>query len=366
MTSYLPHPAALVSGNRVELLRDGTQAYPRMMEAIGGATHSVLVEMYTFASDASGWLFARALADRARSGIQVRVLYDGVGCRDTSTELWSHLRLAGASVTAFRPPGWFSLRRRDHRKMIVVDGKTAFVGGLNLADEYAAGWRDTQAEIEGPAVADLCRLFQETWEREEDDPLWRPDPPTRSAPVGTAPVALFSANLWSSRRSIAAAYLQAFRKAARRIWIANAYFIPGVTLRRALKEAARRGVDVRVLVPGETDAWPVHHASRHAFAGLLKAGVRIFVWQGPMMHCKTAVVDGFWSTVGSYNLDHLSLVRNQELAVVIEEAGVGAAMERMYEEDLAQAQEVSREDWGRRPFSAKLLENFWHFFRSGM
>jgi cardiolipin synthase len=366
VTAYVADPSALLPNNRVQLLRDGAEAYPRMLAAIGAAQHSVLVEMYTFASDETGWSFAKALAARARAGVQVRVLYDAAGSKETSTELWSHIRTAGGAVTPYRPLIWFSVRKRDHRKLVIVDGRVAFAGGLNIADEYALSWRDTHLEVEGPAVGDLVELFRQTWEAEEDDPLWRPNPPPAPGPAGLVPVGVFSGNRWRDRRSIAAAYLHAIRAARSRLWISNAYFMPSAKFLRALRKADRRGVDVRLLVPRRTDAWPVYFASRYLFSGLLWRGVRIFEWKGPMLHAKTAVVDGVWCTIGSYNLDHLSFARNLELSLVAIDPVLGAAMESMHVEDLKNADEVTRAEWKKRPWSQRGLEWFWHLFQSAL
>ena len=361
MSSYLLDPAALIAGNRATLLRNGTEAFPRMLDSIAGATHSILVEMYTWAGDATGWRFARAIADRAKAGIQVRILYDAIGSQETPTDLWSHLRLAGAAVTPFRPAGWFGLRKRDHRKLIIVDGKRAYVGGLNIADEYASEWRDNAVEL-----AELLKLFQQTWEAEEDDPLWRPTPPAPAPTAGSDLAGVFSGNRWADRRSIAAAYVHAIKSAKSRIWISNAYFMPGLRFLRVLRKARRRGVDVRILVPSRTDAWPVYHASRSLFAGLLAAGIRIFEWQGPMMHAKVAVIDGTLCIVGSYNLDHLSLSRNLELTVLLDDAELGRSMSAMFEADLAGSKEIGWEAWRRRGFKARLLEWFWRLFQSAL
>ncbi len=362
--ALLPEP--LVAGNRVTLLHNGAEAYPCILDAIAGASHSILIEMYTWANDATGRRFADAVAERARAGVQVRILYDAVGSKETPTSLWSQLRLAGAAVTPYRPLGWFGTRKRDHRKLYVIDGRRAFVGGLNIADEYAADWRDTGLELEGPIAAGLIKLFAETWTAEEDDALWRPNPPPPAAPAGPVPAGILSGNNWRDYRSIAAAYLHAVKQARSRLWIANAYFMPSLPFLRALRKARRRGVDVRILVPSRTDAWPVYHATRSLFANLLATGIRVFEWRGPMMHAKTAVIDGELCLVGSYNLDHLSFARNLELSVAVNDSVLGSAMEAMYEKDLENSDEVNREKWKQRPWSQKTLEWFWRLFRSAL
>jgi cardiolipin synthase len=366
VSGYVLDPSSLAAGNRATLLRNGSEAFPRMLDSIAAATHSIIVEMYTWAGDTTGWKFARAIADRAKAGIQVRILYDALGSQETPTDLWSHLRLAGAAVTPFRPAGWFGLRKRDHRKLVILDGRRAYVGGLNIADEYATEWRDTALELDGPIAAELLKLFQQTWEAEEDDPLWRPHPPPPASPAGSDLAGVFSGNRWLDRRSIAAAYVHAIKAAKKRIWISNAYFMPGLRFLRVLRKASRRGVDVRIFVPSRTDAWPVYHASRSLFAGILAAGIRIFEWQGPMMHAKTAVIDDTLCIVGSYNLDHLSLSRNLELTVLLDDPELGASMSAMFEADVAGSREILPDKWRRRGMKARLLEWFWRLFQSAL
>lgn len=364
-------PSLLSDGNRVRLLNDGAEAFPRMLEAIAGARHSVLVEMYTFASDATGQKFAAALIDRAKAGITVRVLYDSAGSRTTSTSIFQSIRAAGAVVTPFRPLGWFSWRRRDHRKIVIVDGATAYLGGMNLTDEYAPaseggqGWHDVQIEIEGPEVRDLVTLFAQIWTQEEDDPLfpkgWPDTPSTRR---GGVLVAAIGSDHRKDRRLIGNAYLHALRNARRRVWIANAYFVPSLKFHRALRQAAARGVDVRILAPVKTDVQPVYYASRALFDGLLRRGIRIFEYQGPVLHAKTTVIDGIWGAVGSYNLDHLSILQNLEVTAIVLDEDFGACMEALFEKDCLNATEVKLAEWRRRSPRRMLLEWFWFQFRS--
>jgi cardiolipin synthase len=365
------YPALLSDGNRVRLLVDGAEAFPRMLEAISRARHSVLVEMYTFASDKTGQKFADALIERAKAGLTVRVLYDGLGSIEASTSMFQAIRAAGAIVTPYRPINWFSYRRRDHRKIVIVDGSVAFLGGMNFTDEYASeadgglGWHDVQIEIDGPEVRDLVTLFAQTWVQEEDDPLfpqgWPPSPVTH--PEG-ALVAAIGSDHRRNRKAIGKAYLHAIQKARSRIWISNAYFVPSLRIHRALRYAARRGVDVRVLAPVKTDVMPVYHASRALFDGLLRRGVRIFEFQGPVLHAKTTVIDGLWGAVGSYNLDNLSLMRNLEVAGIVMDKGFAGQMESLFEKDCLNSKEVTLAEWERRGLKRRLLEQFWFLFRS--
>jgi cardiolipin synthase A/B len=365
------NPSLLSEGNRVRLLNDGAEAFPRMLEAIAGARHSVLVEMYTFASDTTGKKFAAALIERAKAGVTVRMLYDGIGSRETSTSIFQSIRAAGAVVTPFRPFGWFSLRRRDHRKIVIVDGATAFLGGMNLTDEYAPaseggqGWHDVQVEIEGPEVRDLVTLFEQVWIQEEDDPIFpKGRPEAASSRPGGVLVAAIGSDQRPDRKAIGASYLHALRNAAHRVWITNAYFVPSLKFHRAIRRAAARGVDVRILAPVKTDVMPVYYASRALFDGLLRHGIRIFEYQGPVLHAKTCVIDGVWSSIGSYNLDHLSILRNLEVTAIILDRAFGGCMEALFEKDCKDSIEVNLSEWRRRSPRRMLLEWFWFQFRS--
>lgn len=365
------YPPLLTEGNRIRLLVDGAEAFPRMLEAIAGARHSVLVEMYTFAGDATGKKFAAALVERAKAGVAVRILYDGLGSIETPTSVFQSMRAAGAIVTPYRPLNWFSSRRRDHRKIVIVDGTVAFLGGMNLTDEYAPeseggkGWHDIQIEIEGPEVRDLVTLFAQTWVQEEDDPLfpagWPHTPPPH--PDGVL-VAAIGSDHRRNRKAIGNAYYHAFHKARRRIWITNAYFVPSLRFHRALRRAAARGVDVRILAPVKTDVKPVYHASRALFDGLLRAGIRIFEYQGPVLHAKTTIIDGVWGAVGSFNLDNLSIVRNLEVTAIVLDEPFGARMEALFEEDCRNSTEVNLAEWRKRGWGRRFLEEFWFVFRT--
>ncbi|HZN61614.1 MAG TPA: phospholipase D-like domain-containing protein [Planctomycetota bacterium] len=364
-------PSLLSDGNRVRLLNDGAEAFPRMLEAIAGARQSILVEMYTFASDTTGKKFAEALVERAKAGVTVRVLYDGLGSRETATSIFQSMRAAGAGVTPFRPLGWFSWRRRDHRKIVIVDGTTAFLGGMNFTDEYAPvsdggqGWHDVQIEIEGPEVADLVTLFAQTWAQEEDDPLFPTGYPQKAKPrPGGVLVAAIGSDHRPHRKAIGNAYLHALRNAEKRVWIANAYFVPSLKFHRAIRQAAARGVDVRILAPVKTDVQPVYYASRALFDGLLRRGIRIFEYQGPILHAKTIVIDGVWSSIGSYNLDHLSILRNLEVTAIVLDEKFGACVEALFEKDCTNSIEVKLAEWRKRSPRRMLLEQFWFQFRS--
>lgn len=371
---YCPRPERLRPGTRVRLLRDGGEAYPRMLEAIARAERSIFLEMYIFADDAVGQRFARALAQRARDGLDVRVVYDSAGSRDSAREFFGWMRSQGVRVAEFHPLHrlfhGFRFRRRNHRKLLVVDGRVAFVGGLNIGREYAAprdgglGWRDTQVELKGPIVADLALMTRYVWRaaRPGRDPF-----PLEPAPLPPQergiPALVVSSLRFRDRWEIGAHYLHAIRQSRRRVWMANSYFLPSVRFRNALRKAARRGVDVRILVPSQTDFPPVLYASQHLYARYLKWGLRLFEWPGAMMHAKAAVVDGVWGTVGSYNIDHLSLLQNFELTAIFADRGFGAEMEAMFEADFAGCRELTAAAWKARGWPRRLAEEACALFR---
>lgn len=364
-------PRVFRAGNQVELLRDGKEAYPRMLRDIAGAQCQILVEMYIFAGDRTGWRFAEALAARARAGVEVCVMYDALGSKDTDEQIFQFMRGAGVKVVEFRPiVPWrrrFRLHGRNHRKQVVVDGRIAYLGGLNIGDDYASvedggkGWRDTAIRIEGPAVAECTALFHRSWQKEEGPKLMFPRPP-QNLPGGY-PVAVIGSQSWLSRRSIARNYLRALRRAGRRIWIANPYFAPSFRFRLALKRACRHGVDVRLIIPSRCDSPMILYATHHLVGPMLRWGVKIYEWQGPMMHAKTAVIDDHWATVGSYNLDYLSLRHNLEVTALVVDRVFAAKMAAMYEEDLKSCRPIDPDRWRRRPFGRRMLETFWFWLR---
>jgi cardiolipin synthase len=377
-------PEVLRPGHRLTLHRDGAEAYPRMLEAIRGAKRSVLLETYTFADDATGRCFADALAERAKAGLDVRLHYDAVGSHTTDPAFFGDLRARDVKVLQFQPLlRWLAglaFGRRNHRKLLVVDGRVAFVGGLNISREYASmaegglGWRDTLVEIEGPCVLELQGTFLELWTRvrKNDPPLpSRPQPPALkvsearpSGPAsGDARMLALSSQRLRDRWEISRHYRHAIERARERVWITSAYFLPSLRFSRKLRAARRRGVDVRLLVPGRTDFAPVLYGMQRLFTSHLLAGIRIFEWQGPMMHAKTMVVDGRWSAVGSYNIDRLSGVHNYELIAIVSDEDFARRVEAMFQGDCAQSREITPEAWRIRGWGRRILERVAYPFR---
>ena len=360
--------------NHVTALRAGGEAFPAMLEAITRAQRSIELETYILRADRIGQRFQAALCERARAGVAVRVLYDAVGSFTLSAKFVSELAEAGVRVAEFRPIApWrarWGLNRRDHKKMLILDGGLAFVGGLNIGDEYCAledgggGWHDAVARVEGPAVRELAALFAETWRDAGGDEIPALPEAARAAPAsGDVAVHVLANSGLVSRPRMRRAYLRAIRRAEKTICIMNAYFIPDRTLRRAFAHAAQRGVSVRVIVPSRSDLHPVYYASRHLYPRLLRSGVRIFEWQGAMMHAKLAVIDGVWSTIGSYNLDRRSFVHNLEVALLMIDRELGQALERHFASDLESCTEISLADFERRPLWQSLLERVWYALR---
>jgi cardiolipin synthase len=339
--------APLVAGNRVRLLRDAGENYPAWRAAIAGAERTVHFESYIIHDDPIGRDFAELLAARARAGVAVRLLYDWFG--HARRRFWRALRRAGVEVRCFNPPrldspfGWLS---RDHRKIIAVDGRLAFVTGLCVGQRWIGDpardiepWRDTGIELEGPAVADVEQAFAQTWAL-TGPPLPADDVPARDdlAARGAVPVRVIAgtpttAALYRLDQLVAAS-------ARKTLWLSDAYFVGVTPYVEALRAAAADGVDVRLLVPGANDIWFIRGVSRASYRPLLEAGIRVFEWNGPMMHAKTAVADGRWARVGSTNLNLASWIGNWELDVVVEDDGFARAMDAMFLEDLRGATEI--------------------------
>ena len=353
-----------ITGNTAHLFDDGKEAYPAMLDGIRGARERILVEMYIFAEDRTGTMFRDALAERARAGVPVYVLYDAVGCLNTSHGFFASLADAGAHIQEYHPlapwkPHWNWLFR-DHRKLLIVD-RTAFLGGMNFSDENlpreqgGAGWRDTQVRLEGPCVRELEHLFWNTWagaHKPVPEPVRHLDLPA----VGETAVRVLSSAGLLNQQSIRRSYINAIDRAQKSILITNAYFLPGRSIYRRLVKAARRGVKVRVLLPYETDHPYVRWASRALFGVFLENGVELYEYQPAVLHAKTAVFDGEWSTVGTHNLDHRSLRYNLEVNVTVFGRHFGGQLTAAFERDLANSRRLDLKTWRDRPFFKRLAE----------
>jgi cardiolipin synthase len=368
-----------VAGNRVELLRDGEQAYPAMLSAIAAANEQILLEMYWFDSDRAGRRFADALAGAAARGVETVLLYDAVGSIGVDPGMFDELRRAGVKVAEFGPIApwrrrfrFGRLTRRDHRKVLVVDGEIGFTGGINVAnawlprEEGGDGWRDDMVRVEGPVVRGLVRGMLAAWYHAGGGPVARTRPSHYGAShseSGGQLARVIGEGYHKFRDQIRRAYVAQLYHAEKTAWITNAYFIPDPVVSRALTRACDRGVDVRVLVPAETDVEIVRHASRATWGRLLRHGVRIFEYEGSILHAKSAVIDGRWSTIGSFNLDYLSLRWLLEVNLCVLDDEFGSTMQRSFLRDLEQSREVDVRAHRFRPLGDRLLELVLYRFR---
>lgn len=371
-------------GNRVELLVDGGPYFRKLIETIAAAKEYVFLEVYILANDETGWRVARVLMERARAGLEVAVCYDGYGSIALSKEYVDALTGAGVKLLPFRPLSIFHRRwpwgKRNHRKTLVVDGRIAMVGGLNIANDYAAkedggrGWRDTAVWVEGPAVRQLEGLFRHLWRRYRGRPALAPRQRRRATSIseretrapqrpGQAKVRFLGNFGRRDRAFIRRAYLQAILTAERTIRICNAYFVPDRVFRRALIRAAKRGVSVEIIVAGATDVPVVLWASRWYYGRFLKHRIRLYEFHERILHAKTAVIDGQWVTVGSSNLDDLSAFRNLEVNAGILCPRLGAEADAQFALDRDRSLRVDRAAWKRRSRVRRFLEWFFGRFR---
>jgi len=358
-------------GCEVTVLRDGDATYPAMLAALAAAQHTICFETYILAADATGDRFKAVLSERARAGVAVRIIYDAVGSFGLPESWVDELRATGCEVIDFNPIApWrrrFRLSHRDHRKIIVVDDRIAFTGGLNIANDYASvadggvGWRDTHCQVTGGIVLDLARMFRRTWLR-CGGTSYRSPPAAGSelAPGGPAArpsafVRLLDNTRRRQRTTVRRAYLQVIKSARRSVLIQNAYFLPDRGVRRALAKAVARGVDVRILVPGNSDVRLIEWAGLYVFRRMARRGIQILRWRGVMMHAKTATVDALWSTIGSYNFDAQSRFNNLEVTIEILDPSTGQALVEGFERDVANADPFDEQSWLRLPWWRKAL-----------
>jgi cardiolipin synthase len=355
-----------VGTDAVRLLRDGAQAFPAMLEAIEDAKREVLLEMYWIGADAVGTRFRAALASAAGRGADVRVIHDAVGSFGVDEAWWRPLRDAGGRVAVFRSLAPWRARfdaalitRRDHRKVLAVDGQHGFTGGINLARDWlsapegGAGWRDDMIELRGSTAQELRTLFFRTWRKltgEAPAADVRPLSRRRKGPVWVL------ASQWRTLRSIHREYLLRIRHAQERIDLANPYFVPDWRVRRALFAAVERGVRVRVLVPGKSDVPVVQYAVEALFDTLLRHGVEVWTLGGSMLHSKTAIIDDSFATIGSYNLDERSWLMNLEVNLAVEDAAFARHVREWFDVDLGAARQVSLDAWRNRSMPRRALE----------
>jgi cardiolipin synthase len=364
----------LVTGNKVTLLENGTATYRAMLAAISAAKDNINIAMYIFSDGPIGKMFANALIERQRHGVQVNVMYDAVGSLGTSDSFFDRLRRNGIAVLEYRPLDPFTERfhwtfnHRNHRKMLIVDGQIAFTGGVNISEVYASGigskggsqgsmeyWRDTDIKVEGPVVAQFQHLFISEWSYQEGPLLVRRDYFPQLEKQGNQIVRVI-ASVPERFSLIYVTLISAIVNSETNVYITDAYFAPDHQMLHALEHAARRGVDVRLLLPGKSDAPFIVSAERSHYQALLKSGVKIYEWQGEMLHAKTATIDGVWSTVGTSNLDWWSIARDNELNAIILSHSFGDEMNLMFKNDIASSKQIDLAQWKQRGFRERVDE----------
>ncbi len=390
----------LTTGNAVTLLQDGPATYRAMFAAIEAAKDHINLETYIMEDDEVGQRFAQLLMAKQQQGVQVNIIRDSVGTLGTPAAFFQTMIDSGINVLEFNPvnpllarKAW-ALNQRDHRKLLIVDGTVAFLGGINISSVYSGGsfsqgsrsarkpvrpippsanglveapdvgpdtslaWRDTDLQLQGPVVAEFQKLFLETWQKQQGAALAARNffPPPQS--VGTQVVRAIGSSPSDPFSLIYATLLSAIGSAETSVYLTNAYFAPDPQLLATLQAAAARGVDVKLILPSQTDSWLVFHAGRGYYAQLLRAGVKIYERRGVILHSKTALIDGVWATVGSTNLDWRSFLHNDELNAVVLGTEFGNQVKAMFDKDLAASDQITLEKWQQRPFDLRIKEMF--------
>lgn len=365
---------AIVEGNTVRVLNNGDEIFPAMLDAIRAARTTVTFDTFIYWSGDIGAAFAEVLAGRARAGVKVHILLDWVGSRAADARLLEEMQEAGAEINRYHPPHWYHLGRlnnRTHRKVLVVDGGIGFTGGVGIAPQWTgnaqdpAHWRDMHFRVEGPVVAQMQAVFLDNWIKSTGFVLHGPEyfPPLREA--GSLPAQMFSSSPSGGSESMHLMYLLAVTAAQRQVDICSAYFVPDRLTIRALVDARRRGVGVRVIVPGRrTDQWIVRKASRALWKPLLVAGVEMHEYLPTMFHCKAMVVDDVLVSVGSTNFDNRSFRLNDEANLNVYDPGFAREMRAVFERDLAASRQVTLRQWRRRPLRERLLGDLARRLRS--
>ena len=358
--------APLSEGNRVEILKNGVQIFPSMLAAIRGAKKTINLEFYIYLDGEVNRQFAEALAERARAGVAVKVILDAIGSAEMSQSMIDFLRRNGIDLEWYHPFRWYMLSRfnhRTHRKLLIVDGEIGFSGGVGIADDWLGDadtkdhWRETVARVEGPVVTQMQFAFLDNWIKSRGELLTGLDYFPALEKKGDHLTQVIKSSPSEGSSTVKLMYVISIVAARKSIFISNAYFLPDGDTIRALEGAVRRGVDVRVIVPGEFSDVPlVRQASRWHYELLLRRGIRIYEYQPTMMHAKTMVVDGMWTTIGSSNFDDRSFRLNDEVNVNVYSATIAAQMEAMFHDDLARSEEITMRQWFRRSWLDRVKE----------
>ncbi len=365
--------APMSEGNLVTVLRNGAQIFPSMLSAIRVAKRTINLEFYIYWDGEIGRQFAEALAERSRAGVQVKVILDAVGSAQMSSSLIDFMARNGIDLEWYHPLRWYTLSRvnhRTHRKLLIVDGEIGFSGGVGIADTWLGDadskdhWRETMIRVEGPVVPQMQFAFMDNWVKSRGELLTGLSYFPQVGPRGNHITQVIKSSPSEGSSTVKLLYIISIVSATRSIYINNAYFLPDPDTTRALESAVRRGVDVRVVVPGEHADVPIaRQASRLAYEFLLRRGIRIFEYQPTMMHSKTMVVDGIWTTIGSSNFDDRSFRLNDEVNVNVYDEAIASQVEQMFMDDVAKSVEITPRKWLRRPFFDRFKEGFAGFFK---
>ena len=368
----------LVVSNRTTLFQDGESTYAAMFKAIAEAKDHINLETYIIEDDEIGKKFSDALIARQQQGVAVALIYDSVGSLKTPKEFFQRLKDGGVKIVEFNPvnpaetkKSWL-LNQRDHRKLLIVDGQSVFLGGVNISSVYSSGsslrraagdqstvktpWRDTHLLVEGPVVAEFQKLFQDTWKKQKGEPL--PERKYFPAPLqkGKEVVRAIGSSSDDGGGQMYNTLVSAINSAETSIYLTNAYFAPDDVLMNALKEAVKRSVDVKIILPSKTDSRLIFNAGRSYYSELLNAGIEIYERTDALLHAKTALIDGVWSTIGSTNLDWRSFLHNDEVNAVVLSPEFGAQMNAMFDKDLVASDRITVEAWRSRPIAQRIKE----------
>jgi len=378
----------LFVGNQVRILRDGAETFPAMFGAIRAAKSYVYLEYYIFEDvSCDGEMLSDLLVRQSKAGVHIRVIYDGIGSIGTDSAFFEKLRGAGVEVIEFNPLNpWkhhFGVNSRDHRKLLVADGGVAILGGVNLSSTYQSApsggsranrdaprddkdvWHDTDIEITGPVVRELETIFRDHWHEQEGVPLEADtDVELPSEPVGDEVVRILRSSPSKLKRRYYVTVISAIRNAESSIWITSGYFVPTHQEKVGLMAAARRGIDVRLLLPSHSDSGPALAVQHSHYEDLLRAGVKIYERDDGILHSKTMVIDQVWSIVGSSNFDHRSVLFNDELDAVVLGKETGAKLATDFMADLQHANAIDMEQWRRRSMLEHMREGFWKLWET--
>ena len=360
-------PPAVLTGNTITPLINGDEIFPAMLKAIRAAKQTIAFETFIYWSGTIGREFADALAERSRGGVKVHVLLDWLGSKSIKPELIEEMRQAGVDIVRYHPLHWYNLDRinnRTHRKLLIVDGRIGFTGGVGIADVWTGNaqdpdhWRDTHFRVEGPVVAQMQAAFMDNWLKTHARVLHSEDYFPRIEPVGGMHAQLFMSSPNEGSESVRLMYLLSITAAERTVRLATAYFVPDELAIDTMVEARKRGVKVEIIVPGpHIDTQIVRRGSRSRWGRLLEAGVEIYEYQPTMFHTKVMIVDQLWVSVGSTNFDNRSFRLNDEANLNIYDADLAAHQVRCFEQDKAHSQLITYEQWKNRPLREKLIEH---------